>query len=174
MASSTTFLFMLLTASGNRVKGDATEKHFEKQIALDSIEWEFEVKQQDTDSAQDAATRKMTPIPRGIKLTKAFDRSTTNLCNLMNTDKPFDTAVIKMLKGFGGDRPRTLIDITLTKGKVTKVDLTASESDRSVGVKETVELSFEELKIEYRPDAETGQGDGGVTTFDLKMPSQGH
>lgn len=163
---------MLLTVDGRPVKGDATEKHFEKQIALDDIEWEFEVKQEDTDSAQDASRRKMTPIPKGIKLTKAFDRSTTNLCNLMNRRKHFDTAVIKMLKGFGGDRPRTLVDITLTKGLVWKVDLTASESDKSVGVKETVELSFEKMKIEYRPDAENGRGDGSVTTFDLPMRSQ--
>jgi type VI secretion system Hcp family effector len=160
---------MLLTVDGRKIKGDATEKHFEKQIAIEKMEWEFEAKQQDKEGDQ---SQVMTPIPRSIKLTKAFDRSTTNLCQLMNTRKPFDTAVIKMVKGFGGDRPRTLIDITLTGGKVWKVDLTASESDKSVAVKETVELSFEEIKIEYTPNAESGQGDGDVTTFGLNLPSQ--
>lgn len=173
-ATSGSFLFLLLKVGGRPIEGDATEKHFEKQIALDGMEWEFEVKKQDTENAGDLKRQKMIPTPKGIKLTKTFDRSTTNLCNLMTRHKPFDSAVIRMLKGFGGGAaPRTLISVTLTNGHVWKVDLGASESGMSVAIKETVELSFETLKIEYLPDAEEGPGDGKVTTFDLQMPSQG-
>lgn len=168
-----TFLFLKLTADSGQIKGDATEKHFEKQIALEGIDWDYSVKHKVVDNADGTNDQATIPTSKGVKLTKAFDRSTTKLCNLMDQRKPFSEAVISMLKGFGGgDRARTLVDVTLTNGYVESVELTASGSDKSVGVSETVELSFETMKIVYHPDAENGRGDGPPTTFLLKMPRE--
>lgn len=169
---STTFLYLKLTVNGARIIGDSTEKHFERQIALEGMDWEFSASHEPVADSRDTRKVKTTATPKRVTLTKAFDRSTTNLCTLMAQRRPFSEAVIAMVKGFGGDRPRTLIDVILTKGYVESVSLTASESSLSVAVKESVTLSFETLKIVYHPDSDTGLGDAPPTTFTLELPSE--
>jgi type VI protein secretion system component Hcp len=170
---STTFLFLKLTANGARINGDSTEKHFESQIALDSLGWEFSCSHEPVNDTRDKNAVKTTNRPKRVTLGKAFDRSTTNLCTLMAQRKPFSEAVIMMVKGFSsGDRPRTLIDVILTNGYVESVSLTASESGLSVAVKESVTLSFQKMKIVYHPDSPTGVGDAPATEFILEVPSE--
>lgn len=170
---STTVLFLKLTVNGAAVNGDATESHFERQIELQGLEWEMNSSHEPVADARDTRKVKTTNRPKRVTLSKAFDRSTTNLCTYMAQHKQFSEAVIKMVKAFAGDQgPRTLIDIFLTKGYVETVSLNASESSLSVAVKESVTLSFETMKIVYHPDSPTGRGDGPPTTFTLELPSE--
>lgn len=169
----TPFLFLKLTVNGARINGDSTEKHFESQIALDSLEWEFTCSHESITDTRDKNAVKTTNRPKRVTLGKAFDRSTTNLCTYMAQRKLFSEAVISMVKGFSsGERPRTLIDVVLTNGYVESVSLTAAESGLSVAVKESVTLSFQKLKLVYHPDSPTGVGDGPATEFILEVPSE--
>jgi type VI protein secretion system component Hcp len=171
---STPFLYMKLIAGGKPIEGDSTEKHFEKQIVIDGLDWEMEASHEPVDDKRDPDKVKTTNRPKRVTLTKAFDRSTANLCNMMATRQQFSEAIIRMVKNQAWDqRSRTLIDVTLTKGYVESVSLTASESSLSVAVKESVTLSFETLKIVYHPDAPAGRGsDAPATTFPLTLPSE--
>lgn len=169
---STTFLYLKLTANGGLINGDSTERHFERQIAVDDMKWRMSSTHEPLVDARDKKKVKTINLPKRVELTKAFDRSTTNLCMLMAQRKPFSEAVISMVKGFAAsDTPRTLVDVTLTDGFVESVALNVSESDKAVAVQETVTLSFRTLEISYRPDAPGGRGDGPPTIFTLDVAS---
>ena len=124
---------------------------------------------------KDTKKVKTTPKPKRVTIAKHFDRSSPNLCTFLATRKPFDDAVITMVKSAAWDAaPRKAIEITLTKGHVESVVMNASEQGKAVGVKETVTFSFETVKIVYHRDPEEGvRAEAPPTTFQLALPSMG-
>jgi type VI secretion system Hcp family effector len=171
---STPFLYMKLIVGGKPVDGESTEKHFEKRIAVDGLEWEMASSHEALDNKPGAVKVKTTNLPKRVSITKAFDRSSTNLCTYLASRKQIDEAIITMVRtaAWGDDAPRKFIEITLTKGYVESVSMTASESGQSVGVKETVALSFNTMKIVYHRDPVAGaRGEMPATTFELELPS---
>lgn len=170
---STPFLFMKLKVGGKPIDGESSERHFEKQIVLDSLEWDTSASHEPVLDKKDTKKVKTTNKPTRLTVTKAFDRSSTNLCTYVATRKSFDDAVITMVKSMSWDAaPRKLIEMTLTGGHVESVSMTASESDRAVGIRETVTLSFKTLKIVYHRDPPEGvRGEMPATTFELLLPS---
>jgi len=170
---STPYLFLKLKVAGKTIEGESSEQHFEKQIVLDSFKWETSASHEAVLDKKDTKKVKTTNKPKRLSIEKAFDRSSTNLCTYVATRKPFDDAVITMVKSMSWeDAPRKTIELTLTGGCVESVSMFASESERSVGIKETVTLSFKTVKIVYHRDpAEGERRDMPATTFELPLPS---
>ena len=173
------YLFLNLRIGLNRVFGESTERFFEDQIAIESLSWEMESSHQPVDVPKQPATKQPAKVvtlnkPKRVVLTKSFDKSTISLCDCMNKRKLYEVAKITMVKSLAWEeKPRPLIEMTLTRGYVESVSLRASESDKSIGVKEEVTLSFSRIKMLYFPDAAVGPGkDAAATTFELAMPSE--
>ena len=168
------FLYLKLTVGNKPINGESTEKHFEKQIALESVAWDMSSKHEPVDDKKDTKKVKTTNTPKRVTLTKAFDRSTINLCDFMAKRTAFDEATITVVKSLAWDEnPRPLIEMKLTQGYVESVSLTATESGKSVGVKETVTLSFSSLKMLYYSNVVSSlRSDAPATTFQIDMPSE--
>ena len=175
MASSdTTYIYLDLRVGLNRVIGEATERFFDEQIAIESVSWEMESAHQPVQDKKDLRKVETLNRPKRVKLVKAFDRSTINLCDYMARRQLFESAKITMVKSLAWEeKPRSHIEMMLKKGYVESVSLTASESDKSVAVKEEFTLSFSTIKILYYASPETGgQNSSAATTFQLDMPSE--
>jgi len=170
---SNPFLFMKLTVSGKPIAGESSERHFEKQIVLDSLKWNTSASHEPVLDKKDTKKVKTTNKPTRLTVTKAFDRSSTNLCVYVAKRQSFDEAVITMVKSMSWDAaPRKVIEMTLTRGYVESVSMTASESESAVGVEEEVTLSFETMEIGYHRDPPEGvRGEMPPTTFELPVPS---
>jgi type VI protein secretion system component Hcp len=167
---------MKLTVGGKQIDGESSERNFERQIVLDSLEWDTAVSHEPVLDKKDTKKVKTTPKPKRLTITKAFDRSSTNLCTFVAEHTPFSDAVITMVKSASWDKdgaiPRRMIVMTLTNGLVESVSMTASESGLAVGVREIATLSFKTIRIVYYPGAAEGaRGEMPPTTFDLLMPS---
>ena len=171
---TTPYIFLNLRVGLNRVIGEATERFFEEQIAIDSVAWEMESSHQPAQDQKDL--RKVVTLnrPKRVTLVKSFDRSTINLCDYMAKRQLFESAKITMVKTLAWEeKPRPHIEMTLTKGYVESVNLAASEANLSVAVRETVTLSFSSIKILYYSSvASSLSSDAAATTFQLDMPSE--
>ena len=163
---------MKLKVGGKPIDGEASERHFEKQIVLDSLEWDTSAEHEAALDKKDTKHVKTTNKPQRLTITKAFDRSSTNLCTYVAKRTPFNDALITMVKSASWDKdgaiPRKLIEMTLTDGLIEKVSMTASEQGLAVGVRETVTLSYGSLKIVYYPD----RSEGAATTFEISLPKK--
>ena len=169
---TTPYLFLNLRVGLNRVIGEATERFFEEQIALDSLHWEMETSHQPAQDQKDLRKVVTTNRPQRVRLIKAFDRASINLCQYMAKRQLFEAAKITMVKSLAwDDKPRPRIEMTLTKGYVESVNLVAQEGSDSVNVKETVTLSFSTIKILYYSDVASSTSNA-ATTFQMDMPSE--
>jgi type VI protein secretion system component Hcp len=168
----TPYLFLDLRVKGKAVKGEATERFFEKQIEIGSVKWEMETSHRPQDGA---AKSKIVTVnrPKRVTLSKFFDRSTTSLCKYMADRQVFEEAKITMVKSLAWeDEPLPRFEMTLSQGYVESVTLGA-ESSKSVGVKETVTLSFRSIELLYYSDVVASQvSNSAATTFELKVPSE--
>jgi type VI protein secretion system component Hcp len=167
---------MKLKVGGKPIEGESSERLFEKQIVLDSLEWDTSVTHEPVLDKKDTRKVKTTNKPKRLTITKAFDRSSTSLCTHVAAQTPFNDAVITMVKSASWDKegaiPRKFIEMTLNGGLIESVSMAASESGLAVGVREIVTFSFRTMQIVYHPDAVDGaRGEMPATTFDLPLPS---
>ena len=169
------YIFLNLRVGDKSVIGESTERSFEKQIAIESLSWDMECSHKPVvDQRKDSNKVVTLSLPKRVTVTKSFDRSTVNLCDYMAKRQAFEVAKFTMVKSLvWEDKPRPHIEITLNKGYVESVSLTASESDKSVGVKESVTLSFSTITILYYfyPSSRHGSNAAAIT-FQMDMPSE--
>ena len=169
---------MKLKVGGKPIDGEASERHFEKQIVLDSLGWDMTAEHEATVDVKGTKKVVTTNKPEGLKITKSFDRSSTNLCTYVAKRTPFNEAVISMVKSSAswdkdGAIPRKLIEMTITDGFVESVSMSASEDGLAVGVRETVTLSYRTMKIVYHPDPSEGaRREAPATTFEITLPEE--
>jgi len=169
---------MKLKVNGKPIEGESSERHYEKQIALERLGWSTSAEHEAGLDKKDTKHVEPTNTPQPVTITKAFDRSSTNLCTYVAERTRFDEAVITMVKGAAWDKdgaiPRRLIEVTLTDGLVESVSMNATESGTAVGVSETVTLSYRNLKILYYPDRpERARGELPPTEFSISLPKDG-
>ena len=139
---TTPYLFLNLRVGLNRVIGEATERFFEEQIALDSLHWEMETSHQPAQDQKDLRKVVTTNRPQRVRLTKAFDRASINLCQYMAKRQLFEAAKITMVKSLAwDDKPRPRIEMTLTKGYVESVNLVARYVDGVVHARNSLSES---------------------------------
>jgi len=169
----TPYLFLKLVSGGKPIEGEATERFFEKQIALESASWQMSSAHEATEDHRGVSKVKTTNRPRRVEVTKVFDRATINFCNFLSKRTAFEKATITMLRGLAWeDKPRPHLEIELAMGFIESVTLSASESGAVVGVSETVTLSFRRIKVIYHPTPAVGlRSNEAATTFDLTLPS---
>jgi type VI protein secretion system component Hcp len=158
---------------GNPVKGSGTTVGYEEQIDIESFDWKVKVEQ-----VTAAGTKEVRPkvTADAISLDKFFDASTSVLCSKMDDREQFSTATITMLTmnlaGANG-QPQKLVEMILYDGYIKKLNIKASESGKSVALKETLTLTYDKLEVIYYPMDAVRQTRGSKSMpFLLKTPSE--
>jgi type VI secretion system secreted protein Hcp len=138
--------------------GEAVAAGHEKEIELLGWKWEGENKGS-AHMGGGAGTGKAKF--EDLVITKFVDLASTTIMTNMAKGKHFQEAKITVRK-VGGDKPLEYITITMSEAFITRVTFGGSMGDeRTV---ETVSFNFEKIKIEYKPQTETGAS-GGDTPF---------
>ena len=170
---STPMIYLKLYVKGKPVPGDSEMADHEGQIEIESMSWDLTAEHPGMNSSQKARTEVR---PKVLKLSKFFDKSSTNLCSYMATYEPFSVAtitVLTMVLGGAKGKNLKLMTMQLSDGHIESVDVSASESGKSMAVKETVSLSFRKCKLMYYPNDITKPGREAPTTFELEATSIG-
>lgn len=170
---STPVIFLKLEVKGKAVPGDAEMAGYEGEIEIESMSWDVTAEHPGMTSSQKARTEVRAKV---LKLSKFFDKSSTNLCKHMASYELFTTATITVLTmtlGGTGGKNLKLMRMQLSDGHIESVDVSASESSKSMTVKETVTLSFRKCKLMYYPTDVTKPGREAPTTFELEAASIG-
>ena len=163
-----TLIFLKLYFDNKPVAGESTALDFEQQIEVESFSWGINAKQNDKRNGRPDVR------PQQVKLTKFFDKASTNLCTQMATRKKFSTARFTFISAVMKDskeKPRPIMELVLTDGFVEQVNLSASESGASMSVREEVALSFTKLKLVYHQADLQRAVRAAPTTFDTEQPS---
>lgn len=150
-------LLLELETLGMPPQGDCNIPGFENHIVLNSIRWSLSATT--AEEAKDIKEQ-ITLKPRGVTVTKTFDRSSTALCNLMMQERSkgphFKTATLRFIdpntgsaQGSGA-KYDSVMEIKLVNGNIDKLSVSVSDGSKSVAVTETVELSFEtSISVSY-------------------------
>ena len=170
---SVPMIYLKLEVKGKPVVGESRLTGYENQIEIDAMTWAASAEHPGMGTNKSARTEVR---PKSIRLTKVFDKSSTNLCTHMKNREPFKTATITVMSMvLDGDQGKNaeMMSIVLSDGYIESVDMSASESGKSMAVRENVTLSFRKFKLNYYPvDLQKGTR-GAAKTFDLETASIG-
>ncbi|MDY0745966.1 type VI secretion system tube protein Hcp [Paucibacter sp. R3-3] len=144
---------ILLEIAG--VEGESTIAHFENQIVVDSFSWDVDAK-----LTREAVTTNMTAQldAKAVSIKKRFDSASTTLRQMMTSDDPF-TATLRVLDPASRGAPDAdgmakidaMLEIKLEGCHIDKIDLSASDSGKTIALSEDVTISFtKQAGLTYR------------------------
>jgi type VI secretion system secreted protein Hcp len=88
------------------------------------------------------------------------DSASTGLMAAMRSNELIKKAVLTVRKA--GGTPHEYFRITIEKGRITEVDVDASQFAASGQVAEKLSLAFNKISVEYVPQGPDGQPRGGM------------
>ena len=123
-------------------------------MAVESFSWSITAQSVKTKEAEPRTT----VSPNSLTLTKQFDSASAGLCQMMESDKPFNATLRYIdpstrVKGGAAGKPSfdSVLEIELVACHIENISLRAAESGKSMSISETVELSFEKsITLTYR------------------------
>jgi type VI protein secretion system component Hcp len=172
VATSQTQIFLDLSISGNRVRGEATIQGFEDQIEIDDLK--FEVKASAASPKQGDKKLSTRLEPGALTFSKVYDKSSNNLMRNASSQLEFDYAKITvnqaMIESEGTQRDPILV-IELWEGVIKSVNLSMSGSGISSVLKEDVVLTYKEVRFENHFSAQTQRNRiaSAATVFHAKV-----
>lgn len=169
---SATMIFLKLFVDGKPVLGEGTTEDYVGQIEVESFAWGMKAKH--TEKGRDKVSVEVRP--ERVTLSKYFDKASTNLCVYADARKPFSTArltFLSMVLKTSKEKPKPVMEMVFSDGYIEEVKLNASESGKSMTLKEDLSLSFRKFKLIYHPVELRRGARGAPTTFDLEQPSVG-
>ena len=141
------FLKLTPTGASSPLAGAAKQAGYEHQIELLNFKWSMKVEESPTQGATTTSTR---VGYKELTLSKHFDISSTALMTLMVNRTAFDQAVISVedaLVTSSNTSNNKAMSVVLRKGRVVDIKVNATESDKSITVKEDVTLSYESVEV---------------------------
>jgi type VI secretion system Hcp family effector len=166
-------VYLKLYVKGKPVPGESELSEYEGQIEVESLSWDVSADHPGMNASRKARTEIR---PETVRLTKYFDKSSTNLCLHLKNRELYTTAtitVMSMVLGGPGGKNIKLMTMQLSDGYIEAIDISASESGKSMAVKERVTLSFRKCKLMYYPENIAQGGREAPTTFELEASSIG-
>jgi len=147
-------IFLKIVVDGNAIEGECASLGYEGQIEVESFSWQTEAKLTVNASTSSGYTAKLEQ--KHLKLTKVFDKASGNLYRVAGQEPPrkkFSTALLTMvtMSVEGGGKNNKILEVLLSDGHIEEVNLNASESGKTVGLRETVTLSFTKSELRYFP-----------------------
>lgn len=143
-------LILLEITSPKEVLGDVTIGGFTGQISIEAFSWGVQAKTIEKPNSEP----KTTVEPKTLSLTKHFDRSSMVLCQMMESDKPFEATlrfVDPTTRAKGQSKFDSVLEIEMRGCHIENIALSADDSGKAVSVTERVTVSFEEsVTFHYR------------------------
>lgn len=175
MSASTQIFLRMNAISGGLIKGEAFAEGYLGQIEIDSFTWGMSAKEGLRTASKINAVTQMNYDK--LSLQKVYDRSSPSLAEHMTKNFKFKdiTVTVDHLENRSGSfiSATPVVVIELSNVFIESIKIAATEGDKSVAVRETVELSYTGLTLIYVP-YETGarhQRLAAVTFFGKKEPS---
>jgi len=177
MSASMIFLKLVLDG-GKAVTGEATMENYQGQIDVDSISWKLSTKLL---PKEDGAKKGRTEVrPKHLVISKVFDAASGNLCTAADNRTPFTKATLTMVSQEFEQSEASLnaawhklrvMQMVLTDGHIEDVNISASESNKSIALREKVTLSFAHSEMSYFPRKHQTADRFGAMVFKLEHPS---
>lgn len=170
-----TLLYLDIDFDGKPKKGEmgeSTAVDFDGQIEVESFGWSIDAKHKE--NTRDREVNSST-TPKVLTIEKFFDSSSIRLAQYMKDAKPFKKAILRYMDGTiveGRNRSvQPVLMITLEDGFVEDIKLSSTSAGKALAVRETVELSFKKLEIQYRPRVLETDSRGAACVFMTTVPT---
>jgi len=160
MAQGDMFL-KIESAKQGPIKGESQDQQHKDEIDIISWSWGMAAK---TALSGGGASSKATL--RELSLVKAVDSASTGLMSAMRNNDLIKKATLVVRKA--GGTPHEYFKITIEKGRITALDVDATNFDSTGQVVETLTLAFQRISVEYVPQGADGQPKGGML-FDAEI-----
>lgn len=177
-----TQIFLHFELQGRAIHGEATTIGYEGEIELESFNFDIGEPSEASDRKEDEAHKQAVyeakkegkPEPkrkrsggkeRSVTLTKFYDKLSTNFARYLASGVLFDEARISIDHHVSAGRKKAnpAMTIYLFDGRITSVELTLADSDKSAKLTETIKLSYRKIEISY---FKPGADDRSTRVFD--------
>lgn len=157
------------------VTGDSTIGSYRGMIVVESFSWGVGAEL----VAQVKGEQRTAIKAKVFRFKKQFDRASTVLYTMMNSDKKFeatlrfiDPSTTTKSGSMGGAKIDAMLEIQLQRCRLTSISLSASDSGKAVSVSEDIELSFKELSISYRRYDQASHTRVAAITSQIELPDE--
>lgn len=162
MARSDMFL-KLETSRAGLIKGESVDPDHKEEIDVIAWSWGMRAK---TSMGSGGSVSKATL--RDIKIRKRVDHASTALMSAARNNDLVKSAALSVRKA--GAPAIEYLAIKLEKGRITAVDVESS-GDEAPELLESIEMSFQKITVEYRPQGSEG-GKRGATQFEAEVEAE--
>lgn len=151
---TTTQIYLQITMErGGLVSGESTAGGYENRIDIDSFDFNASAKPMSLKSASDKKVRNNLDLKR-VSINKVFDRASLQLAGVMKRRERFTEAKIAVDQQYidpewSGKARNEILIVYLYGGYVADIRLQTSEGSSGAQIKEILELSFHNFRVEY-------------------------
>lgn len=135
----------------NQADGESRQSGFEKWIEIQNWSWEIEAESSWTKGGGASVGK---PNPKQFQFEHYFDTASPVILKFICTGQHFDQVEVQMCKTTGKDTPEWYWKSVMKFAYITRVSQRGEEDG---GVKQTVELVFKEVAIEYKMQNNQGK-----------------
>lgn len=165
--------FMKIKIDGMSIVGNAEHHLHVDDIVVDGLSWDMNAKQ--AGMARSTGNARTETRLGEIKLDKFFDRASTALAKALLLRKKVEVATITMLNmEMAEEASSKMMVLEIKDGFVEGVDLSVGSAGNAAAVKESVRISFREIRLDYYPPdlARIGRP-GAMPAFELSANRAG-
>ena len=101
---------------------------------------------------------------RELKIIKRVDKASTALMQALRENEVISKAVLTLRKT--GKTPVEYLKLIVEQGRVVSLDVEAGDAGGSPTLIERVSFSFNKIEVQYVPQGEDGQAQGGMSFQD--------
>ena len=148
----------------DKADGESVQKGKKKWVEIQGWEWEVEA---ETSWTKGGGASVGKPNPGAMNFVHFFDTSSTVILGYICSGKAFPKVELQLTKSTTGDKSETYFTMTMEGAFITKV---SNRGDAEGIVAQRVEMVFKTVKIDYKPQAESGKL-GAVKTFTWDIPA---
>ncbi|MBN9124970.1 MAG: hypothetical protein BGO99_08640 [Nitrosospira sp. 56-18] len=149
------------SARQGAIKGEAQDQNHRDEIDVIDWSWGMEAK---TALSGGGASPKATLSE--LNIVKHVDSASTGLMSAMRGNELISKAVLTVRKA--GGVPHEYLKIRIEKGRITSVDVDASNFPASGQLSERLSLAFQKISVEYIPQGADGNPRGSML-FDAEI-----
>ena len=150
---------MVKGAKHGLIKGESQDAQHKGEIDVLSWSWGMQGK---PSLGGGTATGKATI--NDLRIVKRVDSASTALMLALRTNEPIQKAVLTLRKA--GKSQVEYLKVTIEQGRVTSLTLDGGDASGIPDVVERVSFSFNKIEVEYVPQGNDGQPQGGMTFAD--------
>lgn len=159
-------IFVTLTTDKGPVKGEVQDGKFLGALEITGWSWGM-ASQSHVSTGQASARRQHKPL----RLYRNIDAATCPLASALSQNQTVKELTLTCRKA-GTGTPLEYLIIRLKKGRVVSLDLEYLDQTSGGSGREVVEITYQEIEIEYTPQSKEGLSNATRTWTDALTQSQ--